>query len=159
LYVEVGDAPKVERMKMPWTITITGLTGDEAEIDAAVVAIASLLDACSDGDITVSAQPAATELAAPLQQPKRRRRTYIGACPECGAQAGLHALSCQHYEIVPAEPEYLSDDCLAELRSLPPSQWHGWPPDEYDQGLPVVEIRQDHLEALLAEVDSWRGKD
>ena len=82
---------------------------------------------------------------------------HIGACPECGAQAGLHALSCRHYEIVPAEPEHLSDACLEELRSLPPSQWHGWPPDDYDQGLPVVEIRQDHLEALLAEVNSWRN--
>lgn len=100
--------------------------------------------------------PAVAELAAPLQQPKQRKRTYIGACPECGAQAGRHTLSCQHYEIVPAEPEHLSDACLAELRSLPPSQWHGWPPDDYDLGLPVVEIRQDHLEALLAEVDSWR---
>lgn len=144
-------------MNMPWTITITGLNTDEVEADAAIVAIASLLDGRGHKGFTLSAQPLAAELAAPLQQPKKRRRTYIGACPECGAQAGLHALSCRHYPIVPAEPEHLSDECLEELRSLPPSQWHGWPPDDYDQGLPVIEIRQDHLEALLAEVNSWRN--
>ena len=142
---------------MPWTITITGLIADGMEIDVASGAIAALLDQRGHGGITVSAQPAAAELAAPLQQPGRPRRMHIGACTECGAQAGLHALSCRHYPIVPAEPEHLSEACLAELRSLPPSQWHGWPPDDYDQGLPVVEIRQDHLEALLAEVDSWRN--
>ena len=141
-------------MKMPWTITITGFTANEAEVDPAVGAIAALLYERGHGDVVLSALPVAAELAVPLPQPKRRRRTYIGACPECGAQAGLHALSCQHYS---AEPEHLSDACLDELRSLPPSQWHGWPPDDYDQGLPVVEIRQDHLAALLAEVNSWRS--
>ncbi|HEU5216829.1 MAG TPA: hypothetical protein VFU30_14965 [Gaiellaceae bacterium] len=145
-------------MEMPWTITITGLVADGMEVDVASGAIATLLDGRGHAGITVSALPLAAELALPLQQPRRRRRrTYIGGCPECGAQAGLHALSCRHYEIVPAEPEHLSEACLEELRSLPPSQWYGWPPDDYDQGLPVVEIRQDHLEALLAEVDSWRN--
>lgn len=144
-------------MEMPWTITITGLIADGMEVDVVSGDIAALLEAHGHRDITVSAQPAPAELAAPLQQPGRRRRMHIGACTECGAQAGLHALSCRHYEIVPAEPEHLSDACLDELRSLPPSQWYGWPPDDYDQGLPVVEIRQDHLEALLAEVDSWRS--
>lgn len=144
-------------MNKPWTLTITGLTADEAEVDAVIGGIASLLAAEGHRDVTVSAQPLAAELGVPLQRPRQRRRTYIGACPDCGAQAGLHALSCRHYPVVPAEPDFLSDACLDELRSLPPSQWHGWPPDDYDLGLPVVEIRQDHLEALLAEIDSWRS--
>jgi hypothetical protein len=120
-------------MKMPWTITVTGVTADQSEVGSAVFAIAALLNERGDGGVTVAAQPLAVELAAPLQRSKRRKRTSFGACSECGAQAGLHALSCQHYS---AEPEHLSDACLAELRSLPPSQWHGWPPDDYDQGLP-----------------------
>lgn len=53
-------------------------------------------------------------------------------------------------------PPPLTDALLVELRALPPSQWSGWPPDEYDQGLPVVELRQDHLAALLAEVEEAR---
>ena len=138
---------------MLWTITITGFTADEAEVDPAVGEIAALLYERGHGEVILSAQPVAAELALPLFRPRRRGRTYIDACPECGAPAGLHALSCQHY---PAEPEHLSDAALDELRSLPPSQWHDWPPDPYDQGLPLVEIRQDHLAALLAEVDSWR---
>jgi hypothetical protein len=141
-------------MKTPWTITITGFIIDEAEVDPTVGAIAALLDEHGHRDVILSALPVAAELAVPLPQPRRRRRTYIGACPECGAQAGLHALSCRHYSAV---PEHLSETSLDELRSLPPSQWHGWPADDYDQGLPVVEIRQDHLAALLAEVDSCRS--
>jgi hypothetical protein len=68
--------------------------------------------------------------------PRRRRRLYIGACPECGAAAVLHALSCRYYELGRADREHLSDACLEELRALPPSQWHGWPPDDYDRGCP-----------------------
>ena len=34
--------------------------------------------------------------------------------------------------------------------------WEGWPPSDYDQGLPVVEIRQDQLRALLADVEERR---
>jgi len=157
LYVEVVKDPEVQQMKMPWTITITGLHVDEDDLDRSIFAIAGLLSTHDHEGFTLSAQPASAELAAPLQHPSQRRRRHIGACPECGAQAGLHALSCQYYPIIPAEPEHLSDACLEELRSLPPFQWHGWPPDDYDEGWPVVEIRQDHLEALLAEVDSWRN--
>lgn len=88
-------------------------------------------------------------------EPPRRGRTYVGACPECGAQAGLHALSCSRYP-PRAEPLPLSDAVLAQLRALPPSRWEGWPPDDYDQGLPVVELRQDHLAALLIELEAGR---
>lgn len=85
----------------------------------------------------------------------RRRRSYVGACPDCGAQAGLHALACSRYHST-TEPAPLSEALIEELRALPPSQWSGWPPDDYDQGLPVVEIRQDHLAALLTEVAEAR---
>ena len=82
-------------------------------------------------------------------------QNYPGRCPECFGLKGLHALSCAHYhEPEPAAP--LTEAELAILRALPPSQWEGWPPDDYDLGLPVVEIRQDHLRALLAEVEERR---
>lgn len=79
----------------------------------------------------------------------------MGACAECGSQAGLHALSCSRYRST-SEPPPLTEALLAELRALPASQWSGWPPDEYDQGLPVVEIRQDHLAALLSALEQAR---
>jgi hypothetical protein len=81
-----------------------------------------------------------------------------GRCPECGAWAGLHALSCSHYREADVRAPRLSPAELTQLRSLTPSRWEGWPPEEYDQGLPVVEVRQDHLRALLDEVDEQRGR-
>jgi hypothetical protein len=157
LHVLAGVGAQVQGVTIPWTLQITGLDASKEELDAEIGAIAALLDARGHRSFNLSAQPLAADLAVPLQQPRRRRRrAYIGACPHCGAQAGLHALSCEHYRTAEGEPEPLSDACLAELRSLPPSQWSGWPPDDYDQGLAVVEIRQDHLKALLAEVDVRR---
>ena len=97
-----------------------------------------------------------------VQGRPRRRASYIGECPECGAQAGLHALSCSRFPEPSSalesarSPRPLTEAALAELRALPPSSWEGWPPADYDQGLPVVEIRQDHLRALLAEVEERR---
>jgi hypothetical protein len=38
---------------------------------------------------------------------------------------------------------------LAEIRSLPHYVWESWPFDEYDQGNPVVEIRQADLHGLV----------
>lgn len=87
----------------------------------------------------------------------RKRKRYVGACAECGSQAGLHALSCSRYRSI-GEPPPLTKALVAELRALPASQWSGWPPDEYDQGLPVVEIRQDHLAALLLELEQARRR-
>jgi len=52
----------------------------------------------------------------------------------------------------------LTDARPAELRTLPASQWSSWPPDDYDQSLPLVELRQDHLAALLAEVERARRR-
>jgi hypothetical protein len=91
------------------------------------------------------------------QASTRRRRSYIGACPECGSQAGLHALSCSRYRSA-APPPPLTEGLIAELRALPASQWSGWPPDDYDQSLPLVELRQDHLASLLAEVEEARRR-
>ena len=79
-------------------------------------------------------------------------------CEECGAWLGLHALSCSRYS--GQEPvARLSAAVLEEIRGLPPSMWRGWPVEEYDQGLPVVEVRQDHLAALLAEVEEARSRE
>ncbi len=97
-----------------------------------------------------------------VQGRPRRRASYIGECQECGAQAGLHALSCSRFpgpSSAPGmcePPRPLTEAALAELRALPPSSWEGWPPADYDQGLPVVEIRQDQLLSLLAEVEERR---
>lgn len=49
----------------------------------------------------------------------------------------------------------LSEAELTELRALEPYTWEAWPPDEYDQGLPVIEVRHQQLRALLDEVESW----
>lgn len=77
-------------------------------------------------------------------------------CPECGASGGMHTLACSHYTRASWAAGRLSDEELAGLRSLLPSRWEGWPPEAYDQGLPVVEVRQDHLHALLDEVSAAR---
>lgn len=79
-------------------------------------------------------------------------------CPECGAWLGLHALSCSRY-VADSPPGRLSEVALAELRALAPSMWRGWPVEEYDQGLPVVEVRQDHLASLIAEVEEARSRE
>lgn len=78
------------------------------------------------------------------------------SCSECGARAGLHALSCSHYRAPAVAVARLTAAEISELRSLTPSMWEAWPPDDYDQGLPVVEVRQDHLHALLDELDELR---
>jgi DNA-binding XRE family transcriptional regulator len=85
-------------------------------------------------------------------------------CPECGATGGLHAISCSNYRhfVGIYKPFFeargkLSDGELANLRALVPYQWFGWPPDEYDRGLPVVEVRQDQLEALLNDLEEHRN--
>jgi hypothetical protein len=78
-------------------------------------------------------------------------------CPECGAVGGLHALSCSRYPQAKEPAVPLTAAELAELRTLMPTQWQGWPPEDYDQGLPVVEVRQDHLRALLDEIEAHRS--
>ncbi len=80
----------------------------------------------------------------------------IGGCPECGAATGLHALSCSRYAHASEPVAFLTEAELEKLRALAPYQWQAWPPDEYDQGLPVVELRQEHLRALLHEVEEHR---
>jgi DNA-binding XRE family transcriptional regulator len=84
-------------------------------------------------------------------------------CRECGATGGLHALSCSNYThlVEIYKPFFeargkLSDGEIATLRALVPYQRSGWPPDEIDRGLPVVEVRQDHLEALLNDLEEHR---
>jgi hypothetical protein len=77
-------------------------------------------------------------------------------CPECHAWDGLHALSCSHFE-APDRVKRLTDAELAELRVQPPYIWKSYPVTEYDRGRPVVEIVQDHLAALLEEVEAARG--
>ncbi len=83
-------------------------------------------------------------------------RMSVPVCPECGGRVHLHALSCSQKVPDVDRPPPLSEAVLLELRSLPPHQWYEAPADSYDQGLPVVEIRQDHLAALLAELESSR---
>jgi hypothetical protein len=43
---------------------------------------------------------------------------------------------------------------LAEIRSLPHYVWEAWPFDEYDQGNPVVEIRQADSLALVGAAEN-----
>ena len=50
----------------------------------------------------------------------------------------------------------LTREELQELRSLTPYYWEAWPFDEYDKGLPVVEVRQDQFLSLLDEVEECR---
>ncbi len=85
--------------------------------------------------------------------------TQLAVCSECGARAGLHALSCSRYGKGSEPATRLTDAELAELRALTPFVWEAWPPNEYDQGLPVVEVRQDQLRELLNEVKERRRLD
>jgi hypothetical protein len=80
-------------------------------------------------------------------------------CPDCGASSGMHTLACSHFTKANWACGRLSDEELAELRTLLPSRWEGWPPEDYDQGLPVVEVRQDHLLALLDELVTARKRE
>ena len=139
---------------MPWTLTIQDLNaGGEEEVRSVVAAVADLLAGRGYHVPRLSFQPTGASVAA-----VRR----AGECAECGSQAGLHALSCSRYPN-PAQdpeanhdPEPLSDSVLAALRGLQPYAWYAWPMDSYDQGLPIVEVRQTHLAALLAEVKKAR---
>jgi hypothetical protein len=70
----------------------------------------------------------------------------------------MHALSCSRHEHAGEPTTPLTDTELMTLRALIPSRWEGWPPEDYDQGLPVVEVRQDHLRALLDEVEAYRQR-
>jgi len=124
---------------MYWTLTITRLSASELGMDQLIRAITDLLRARGQQgfDFTLSYQ----------------RAGDIGACPECRGDAGLHALSCASYERATGGSERLSAASLEKLRSLLPFQSIEWLPDE---ALPVVELRQDQLEALISEVDSCR---
>ena len=44
---------------------------------------------------------------------------------------------------------------LAALKNLVPWQWEDWQ-DPYERGLPLCEVRQDHLRSLLNELEEWR---
>jgi hypothetical protein len=91
------------------------------------------------------------------ETPSNRDEGIRPDCPECQSWFGLHALSCSRYKAdAPVTP--LTEAELAELRAQPPSIWKGWPVEEYDQGLPVVEIRQDHLAALIEKVEATRAQ-
>jgi hypothetical protein len=126
---------------MYWTLTITRLSGSLLGMDKLIGAITALLRARGQQgfDFTLSYQ--------------RRAGSNTAACPECGAQAGLHAISCESYQPTADDPEHLSDVQLEELRAIPPFQSYEWLTDE---ALPAVELRQDQLEALITEVNSWR---
>jgi LmbE family N-acetylglucosaminyl deacetylase len=142
-------------MAMPWTLTITDLNaGGEDEVRSVVTAIADLLAGRGYQVPGLSFQPTGVDI-------NTARRA--GECSECGSRAGLHALSCSHYpgsEQDPEanhDPEPLSEPVLTALRRLQPYAWYAWPADSYDQGQPLVEVRQDHLAALLAEVQEARS--
>jgi len=78
-------------------------------------------------------------------------------CPECGATGGLHTLSCTRYPHANEPPGRLTDAELAELKRLVPWQWEDWH-DPYERGTPLCEIRQDHLRALLDELEELRRR-
>ena len=141
---------------MPWTLTIPNLNaGAEAEVQSVVSAIADLLAARGYRVPTLSFEPTGADFVG-------IRRA--GECDECGSKAGLHALACSSYPCQGDGPETkegsapLSESVLTELRWLQPYAWYAWTPESYDQGQTLVEVRQDHLGALLAEVQEARHR-
>lgn len=138
---------------MPWTLTIPDLNaGREEEVRSVVAAIADLLAGRGYQVRTLTFWPTGLDVV---------RVRPAGECYECGTRAGLHALSCSHYPGPEKDPEAsggpepLSESVLDGLLRLQPYEWCAWPADSYDQ--PVVEILQEHLGALVDEVQEARN--
>lgn len=137
---------------MPWTLTIPDLNaGREEEVRSVIAAIADLLAGRGYAVPVLSFRPTGAAVV---------RVRPAGECVECGSKAGLHSLSCSNYSRAERDPEAkgdpepLSESVLAGLRRLQPYEWCAWPKDSYDW--PVVEVLQEHLGALLAEVEQAR---
>jgi hypothetical protein len=136
---------------MSWTLTVRGLNASEGVVDEAVENVVDLLEGQGLGGFTFALQHAEDDLARRVQ-----RTRPVGTCPDCGGDEGLHALLCPRYTRASGQAGLLPEFGLAELRWLVPYDGRAGFPDRHDQAMPVVEIPQEYLAALLAEVEAVR---
>ena len=128
-----------------YILTVRDLDADEPEIDRVLAYVTTLVGDLGHHEAIVKAFR--------QQDLNAFGRGRLGQqCPECGARDTLHSLACSKHPQREEAAQPLTEAELQELRERVPYWWSDtWPPDEYDQGQPIVEIRQDHLRALLAD--------